>query len=267
MRFLFKLLASIYLVVIFAMVSIFTLIFFRNKKKRLERVSRNTALFSPILLKIMGINFRVNDYTGGAGLTGRSLVVANHVSYLDVFVLAAIRPMLFISSVELSRKLFVGHISRLGGTVFVERRKNRNLREEINNIASVLDQGFTLVLFPEATTSDGTGLLPFKPSLFEAAIKSGAEVVPVCIRYLKIDGQPISAVNKDRVIFHGGVRLIPHIIRLFRHHHVEVEVSVFDRVSTTKKSRKELVRQTHQVISACYQPGWATDKQFSPDVL
>ncbi|MFP4109123.1 MAG: lysophospholipid acyltransferase family protein [Desulfonatronovibrio sp.] len=267
MRFLFKLLASIYLVVIFAMISIFTLVFFRDKQKRLERVSRNTALFSPILLRIMGISFKVYDYTGGKGLTGRSLVVANHVSYLDVFVLAAMRPMLFISSVELSRQLFVGHISRLGGTVFVERRKNRNLREEINNISSALDHGFTLVLFPEATTSDGSGLLPFKPSLFEAAIKSGAEVVPVCIRYLKIDGQPISTVNKDRVIFHGGVRLIPHIIRLFRHHRVEVEVSVFDRISTAKKNRKELVRQAHQIISSCYRSGWTADKPVNPDFL
>ncbi|MFO7728744.1 MAG: lysophospholipid acyltransferase family protein [Desulfonatronovibrio sp.] len=249
------------------MVSIFTLIFFRDKKKRLERISRNTALFSPLLLKIMGISFRVRDYTSGAGLAGKSLVVANHVSYLDVFMLAAIRPMLFISSVELSRQFFVGQVSRLGGTVFVERRKNKNLREEINNIASVLDHGFTLVLFPEATTSDGSALLPFKPSLFEAAIKSGAEVVPVCIRYLKVDGQPISAVNKDRVIFHGGVRLIPHIIRLFRHHHVEVEVSVFDRIPARGRNRKELVRLTHQIISACYRSGWAANKPVSTDVL
>lgn len=266
MRFLFKLLASIYLVVIFAMVSIFTFICFRDKQKRLERVSRNTALFSPLLLKIMGIRFRVRDYTAGAGIAGKSLVVANHVSYLDVFVLAAIRPMLFISSVELSRQFFVGHVSRLGGTVFVERRKNRNLREEINNIASVLDQGFTLVLFPEATTSDGSGLLPFKPSLFEAAIKSGAEVVPVCIRYLKIDGQSISPANKDRVIFHGGVRLVPHILRLFRHHHVEVEVSVFDRIPARGRTRKELVLLTHQIISACYRPGWAANQPGNTDV-
>lgn len=249
------------------MVSIFTLIFFRDKKKRLERISRNTALFSPLLLKIMGISFRVKDYTSGAGLARKSLVVANHVSYLDVFVLAAVRPMLFISSVELSRQFFVGQISRLGGTVFVERRKNKNLREEINNVASVLDQDFTLVLFPEATTSDGSGLLPFKPSLFEAAIKSGAEVVPVCIRYLKIDGQPLSAVNKNRVIFHGGVKLIPHILRLFRHHHVEVEVSVFDRISTRGRNRKELVRLTHQIISTCYRPGWAADKPVSTDIF
>lgn len=254
LRFLFKLLASIYLVIIFAVISLLTMIFYRNKRDRLERTSRNTALFSPILLRIMGVKFRVIDRTSGKGLAGKSMVVANHVSYVDVFILAAIRPMLFISSVELSNTLFVGHVSKLGGTVFVERRKHRNLRNEINNIASVLDHGFRVVLFPEAGTSDGTALLPFRPSLFEAAIKSDADIVPVCIRYLKINGQDVSRKNKDHIVFHGGVKFIPHIIQLFRHHDIEVEANIFGRISTRGKSRKELVSHVYQLILDCY-PG------------
>ncbi len=252
MSFFFKLFASLYLVIIFTVISLFTQVFYRNKKKRLERISKNTALVSPILLKIMGIKFRIKDHTNGKGLSGKSLVVANHVSYVDVFVLAAIRPMLFISSIELSGKPFVGHISKLGGTVFVERRKHTNLRQEIGNIASVLDYGFTVVLFPEAGTSDGTSLLPFRPSLFESAIQSGADIVPVCIRYQKIDGQPLSMQNKDQIVFYGGVKFVPHIIRLFRHHDIEVEVSIFDRISATGKNRKELVHRTYGLIEACY---------------
>lgn len=253
-RFLIKLFASIYLVIIFTVISVLTLVFFRGKKDRLERISRNTALFSPILLKLMGVSFKVKDHTLGKAFSGKSLVVANHVSYVDVFVLAAIRPMLFISSVELSGKLFVGHVSRLGGTVFVERRKYRNLRQEIQSIASVLEHGFAVVLFPEAGTSDGTALLPFRPSLFESAISSEADIVPVCIRYTKIDGRPVSMMNKDHIVFHGGVKFIPHIIQLFRHHDIEVEVSIFDRISTKDKSRKQLVRQTRGLIEDCYQP-------------
>lgn len=254
LRFLFKLLASIYLVIIFAVISLLTMIFYRNKRDRLERISRNTALFSPILLRIMGVKFRVMDHTRGKGLAGRSFVVANHVSYVDVFILAAIRPMLFISSVELSNTLFVGHVSKLGGTVFVERRKYRNLRQEIGNIASVLDQGFIVVLFPEAGTSDGTALLPFRPSLFEAAIQSDSDIVPVCIRYLKIDGQNLSFLNKDHIVFHGGVKFVPHIIQLFRHHDIEAEINIFDRISTRGKSRKELVGKAYKLIFDCY-PG------------
>jgi len=252
MRFLFKLCASIYLVIVFTVISLFTLIFFRDNKKRLERISRNTALFSPILLKIMDVKFKVIDHTRGKALADRSLMVANHVSYVDVFILAAIRPMLFISSVELAGKPFVGHISKLGGTVFVERRKYKNLRQEIGSIATVLDQGFTMVLFPEAGTSDGKALLPFRPSLFEAAVQSGVDVVPVCVKYLKIDGQPLSMQNKDYVVFHGGIRFIPHILRLFTHHGIEAEVNIFSRIPSTGKKRKELVRLTYRQIEECH---------------
>ncbi len=255
MRFIFKVCASIYLVIIFTVVSLLTIIFYRDKKTRLERISKNTALFSPILLKIMGISYKVNDHSPGKGLTGKTLVAANHLSYVDVFVLAAVRPMLFISSVELSGTLLVGHISRMGGTVFVERRKYRNLRGEIKSIASVLNQGFTVVLFPEATTSDGTALLPFRPSLFEAAIISQADITPVCIRYLKINGRPLNMRTKDHIVFHGGVRLIPHMIRLFSHHDIEVEINVLEKIPVSGRSRKDLVRKAQQVIEDCYLEG------------
>ena len=252
MKFILKVLASIYLVVIFTVVSLMTLILFRDRKARLERISRNTALFSPILLKIMGVKFKTVDQSHGKALDGQCLVVANHISYVDVFILAAIRPMLFISSVELSQKFFVGHISKLGGTLFVERRKNRSLREEIGNIASVLDYGFAVVLFPEATTSNGLAMLPFRPSLFESAIRSRADVTPVCIRYLKVDGQDLNMDNKDHIVFHGGINFAVHIIRLFRHHDIEAEVRIFNRVDTAGKTRKELVRLTYNTIEKCY---------------
>ena len=252
MMFIFKLLASIYLVIIFTVVSLMTLILFRDKKARLERISRNTALFSPLLLKIMGVKFKTVDHSHGKALDGQCLVVANHISYVDVFILAAIRPMLFISSVELSQKFFVGHISKLGGTLFVERRKNRSLREEIASIASVLDYGFAVALFPESTTSNGLEMLPFRPSLFESAIKSRADITPVCIRYLKVDGEDLNMRNKDYVVFHGGVNFAIHIMRLFRHQNIEAEICIFNRIDTAGKTRKELVRMTYNTIESCY---------------
>ncbi|WP_028575119.1 lysophospholipid acyltransferase family protein [Desulfonatronovibrio hydrogenovorans] len=252
MRVVFKILASLYLVVIFFIVSMLTLIFYPKGEKRYARITKNTALFSPILLWIMGVKFRVRDFSQGDGLAGSGLLVANHVSYVDVFVLAAVRPMLFISSVELSRKFFVGHVSKLGGTVFVERRSYSFLRKEIGKVADIIKLGFLIALFPEARTSDGTGVLQFRPALFEAAVKSGADVIPVCLNYLKINGQSLSRENKDQVFFHGGVKFLPHIIRLFNNHDIEVEVSIFNRLPAKSGNRKELVRQSYQMIRDCY---------------
>lgn len=252
MKFIFKVLASIYLVIIFTIISLFTLIFFRDSRERLDRISKNTALFSPILLWIMGIRIKIKDHDRGRFLSNKTLIVANHISYVDVFILAAVRPMLFISSVELSRKIFIGHVSKLGGTLFVERRKNTNLRQEIEKIASVLSYGFVVALFPEARTSDGKGVLPFKGALFEAAIKSRTDVTPVCIRYPSIDGQPFSINNKDLVIYHGGVKFFPHIISLFKYHNIEAEVEFFPRISTAGKRRKDVVAQSYGLIEKSY---------------
>ncbi|RQD66511.1 MAG: 1-acyl-sn-glycerol-3-phosphate acyltransferase [Desulfonatronovibrio sp. MSAO_Bac4] len=252
MRFIFKVLASIYLIIIFTIISLFTLIFFRDPRSRLDRISKNTAMFSPILLWIMGICIKIKDHEQDRFLGNKTLIVANHISYVDVFILAAIRPMLFISSVELSRKIFVGHVSKLGGTLFVERRKNTNLRQEIERITSVLRDGYVVTLFPEARTSDGKGVLPFKGALFEAAIKSETDVTPVCISYPSIDGQNLSLENKDVVVFHGGVKFFPHIINLFKYHNIEAEVEFFPRISTKGKRRKDVVVQSYELIEKSY---------------
>lgn len=255
MRLAFKLFSSIYLVIIFTIVSLITLVFYRDPKQRLDRISRNTAMFSPILLWIMDIRFKVKDHTHGRALNSGALVVANHVSYVDVFIMAALRPMLFISSVELSRKPFVGHVSRLGGTVFVERRKYTNLRKEIDNVTSVLKHDFVVTLFPEARTSEGVSVLPFKGALFEAAVKSGADVVPVCFRYLSVGGKPVTTENKDIVFYHSGHKFVPHIIKLFMYNDIEVEIELFPRISTQGKTRKQIVQQSYGLISRSYAGG------------
>ncbi|MCA1742587.1 MAG: hypothetical protein LC631_01345, partial [Desulfovibrionales bacterium] len=78
MRFIFKILASIYLIIIFTIISLFTLVFFRDTRARLERISKNTAMFSPILLWIMGIRINIKDHDQGRFLGDKTLIVANH---------------------------------------------------------------------------------------------------------------------------------------------------------------------------------------------
>ncbi|WP_157493278.1 1-acyl-sn-glycerol-3-phosphate acyltransferase [Desulfonatronovibrio magnus] len=256
MKQILKIISSIYLVIIFTIISVLTLIFYRDPKKRLDRISRNTAMFSPILLWIMGVQVRIKDHSNGRAFQGKTMVVANHLSYLDVFILAALRPTLFISSVELSRTFFMGHISKLGGTVFVERRKYTQLRQEIDKIAAVLDHGFFMGLFPEARTSDGTSVLPFKGALFEAAIRSDADVVPACFKYRRLEGKPLTAENKSIVVYHN-IKFAPHIINLFKYNKIEVDLELFDRVPTVGKTRKKLVSQTYSTVLECYGKGFA----------
>jgi len=253
LRLFFRTLASLALACIFAFASCAVRCLALNRGKKLEYFSRCMHFFAPILLRIMGVRFRLLDHTSrGQILSGGTLLVANHLSYKDIFILAAIRPMLFISSVELSRTFFLGQMARFGGTVFVERRSRAFLHDEIQRIASLLRQNFVLTLFPEAGTSDGHKLLPFKSALFQAAIQARAVIQPVCIRYTHLDDRPVTPATLNRVVWHRT--LFPlHILKLFTHSGVRAEVHIFEAMEAVENSRKNLVHRSFELIRDCYQ--------------
>ena len=107
--------------------------------------------------------------------------MANHVSYVDILVIASRTPAVFITSVELKRTFPLGMLAWFGGSLFVERRSPAGLKQEISAIARTLQEGTSVVLFPEGTTFDGDHVRPFRSSLFTAAIRAAVPVQPVCI--------------------------------------------------------------------------------------
>lgn len=250
-RWVFRITASLALAACYALASCTIGILVRDFNQRLHWYSRNTCFFTPVILKIMGVRVSLVDHTGGQGIIPGTLVVSNHLSYKDIFILSSLRPMLFISSVELSRTFFLGRIARFGGTVFVERRSPARLHREIRDISDLLRQDFVLTLFPEAGTSDGEGLLPFKSALFQAAIGAKTRVQPVCIRYSRLDGNPVNSAGRRRVVWHRTL-FLTHILKLFTHSRVQAEVEIFSPLNAAQKSRKDLVQQSFGLIRDCY---------------
>lgn len=118
----------------------------------------------------------------------RGLVVANHLSYLDILVFGAMAPVIFISKIEVRSWLLFGLIARLNGSVFLDRWNLRRLHATLAEAEGVLQSGMLLVAFPEATTTDGSQLLPFRPAMFEAALRSGAPVTAAHVSYTLEDG-------------------------------------------------------------------------------
>ncbi len=250
-RWLFRIAASLTLAACYALVSCTLAILVRDFNQRLHWYSRSTHFFTPVILKIMGVRVNIVDHTGGQGIRPGTLVVSNHLSYKDIFILSSIRPMLFISSVELSRTFFLGRMARFGGTVFVERRSPARLRQEIRQLSDLLGQDFVLTLFPEAGTSDGEGLLPFRPALFQSAIEAGTRVQPVCIRYCALDGRPVDSARRRQVVWHRTLFII-HILKLFTHSRVQAEVEIFRPINAADKSRKDITQQSFRLIQDCY---------------
>jgi len=142
--------------------------------------------WSARLLNMLGVDCRVHGRLGVDG--GNVLIVANHVSWLDIFVLNAICPERFVAKAELARWPLVGNLVRGSGTLFIERARRRDTHRVSRTVTDALARGDVVALFPEGTTSDGAGVLPFKSSLLQSIVDAGGHVQPLALRYRTPDG-------------------------------------------------------------------------------
>lgn len=111
------------------------------------------------------------------------LIVTNHISWLDVFVLNAVVPMRFVAKSEVRRWPVIGWLCARAQTLFIERGKARSAARVNVRLVDLLQRGESLAIFPEGTTTDGTKVAHFHSSLLQPAIDAGAQVHPIAIRY------------------------------------------------------------------------------------
>jgi 1-acyl-sn-glycerol-3-phosphate acyltransferase len=145
--------------------------------------ARQAALFRALargVLCALGVRLAVR----GRLPRGHALLVANHISWLDVVALLAVAPARLLAKREVRDWPLIGALAAAHGTVFLDRRRPRSLPATVAEVASALRGGAVIALFPEGTTWCGTPAGgPFRPAMFQAAVDAGAAVVPVCIRY------------------------------------------------------------------------------------
>ncbi|MGE5172395.1 MAG: lysophospholipid acyltransferase family protein [Betaproteobacteria bacterium] len=214
---------------------------------------KNTSFFSRLMLRLLGIRVHVEHRERLHEARQGRLIVANHVSYVDVLVLASLVPSVFITSVELGSTLFLGMLARLSGCLFVERRKVSGLKNEIAMITRMLSDGFRVILFPESTTSNGDRVQPFKNSLFDAAVATGTAVLPICLRYTKINDKAPADGEKDAVFYYGEMTFFRHFPKLLSLKSIAVGVMPLEEINVhAHTSRKELAAEAYTAISAAY---------------
>lgn len=131
------------------------------------------------LLEILGIRLDA----GALAIAPGSLVVANHVSWLDAVALRALLDATFVAKVEVRRWPLLGWLLERNGTLFIERRPCRDLLRTNAEVAALLARGKSVAAFPESTSTDGAGVLPFKPALFEPALRGGHPVRALALTY------------------------------------------------------------------------------------
>ena len=132
------------------------------------------------MLTIMGVRLVVQ---GSPPEQGPVLLVANHLSWLDILAIHAARHVRFVSKSGVRQWPLIGTLSDGAGSLYIERERRRDAVRVVHHMTEALRKGELIAVFPEGTTSDGRGLLPFHANLLQAAISSGAPVVPAAIRY------------------------------------------------------------------------------------
>jgi 1-acyl-sn-glycerol-3-phosphate acyltransferase len=170
------------------------------------------------------------------------LLVCNHLSYLDILVLGAAAPCVFVSKCEVKRWPVFGWFASLAGTLFLRRDKRSDVARITDEMCRVLDSGALVVLFPEGTTSDGREVLPFKSSLLEPAARQPHALSAGFIEYALSDGDV-----REEVCYWKDMTLLPHLLNLFSKRGIDAQLC-FSELRPASSDRKELARQLHSEV-------------------
>jgi 1-acyl-sn-glycerol-3-phosphate acyltransferase len=176
-------------------------------------------------------------------LPRRGLVVSNHLSYLDILFYAATMPCVFVAKSDVRSWPVFGVLAQCGGTIFVKRERSTAVAETARQIEDALREEIPVLLFPEGTSSDGSSVLPFYPSLLEPALQSGAEMTAAAVRY-RIDG----AEERD-LCYYGDITFGPHLVKMLGMGRVRGELC-FDSEAHTWPDRKMAARALREKVTA-----------------
>ena len=163
-----------------------TIVFVFPRMSQAQRELR-IQVWSAKLLGCLALDLVVK---GRPAITGPMLLVANHISWVDITALHAARFCRFVSKSDIKHWPVIGTLASGVGTLFIERASRRDAMRVVHHMTERLRAGDVIGIFPEGTTSDGQRLLPFHANLFQAAIAADAPVQPVALQFIdKASGQ------------------------------------------------------------------------------
>jgi 1-acyl-sn-glycerol-3-phosphate acyltransferase len=169
------------------------------------------------------------------------LLASNHTGYLDIVALGAVMPVRFVAKSEVRTWPWFGWLARCAGSIFIQRRQRRSTLAAGHYLRMAAQHNTRVVIFPEATSSDGHQVLPFHSSLLAVAAEESWPVTPVWIGYELVEGDPAR-----EVCWWGGMTLLPHLWRLLGHKEIWAHIH-FGRV-LRHWDRKTLAAELHLAV-------------------
>ena len=204
------------------------------------------------VLRILGIEIQLE---GQMRTNTPTLIVSNHISYLDIFVLGAAIQGSFVAKAEIAGWPVAGYMARLQRSIFVERERRGAVGEQRDMLQQRFDDRENVILFPEGTSYDGARVLPFKSALFAAAERKvdgvHVSVQPLSIAYVEMDGLPLTRAQRSNVAWYGDMALLPHLWAFARSSQTRVVLNFHPPVTIDDfGNRRRMASACHQVVAS-----------------
>jgi 1-acyl-sn-glycerol-3-phosphate acyltransferase len=211
--------------------------FFSQARRDLE-IKR----WSTNLLHILAVRLHVHGVPSTCDTAPRMLV-ANHVSWLDIFAINAVMPVRFVAKSEVRRWPVIGWLCRKTGTLFIEREQRRDTVRLNRLIQETLRAGDAVAVFPEATSTDGSQVRKFHGSLLQSALGVKAVLLPVAIRYGRADGSLCVEAAYD-----GEKSLWDTLRLMLTQRRIDAHLYFLPPLATDNQRRRELAQASRELI-------------------
>lgn len=203
---------------------------------------RQIRRWSEKLLRILNLRLKV---CGEAPDRGGHLLLANHISWLDIYALFACVPQRFVAKAEVANWPVIGFLCRCAGTIFIERTQRRDTLRVNRIMSEALAGGGNITIFPEGTTSDGCSIKPWRSPLLQAALDARAYLQPVLLRYTDEYGRLSQAA-----VYIDDLSLGQSIARILATRSLIVEIHFLPSRQANGADRRQLARELESELAS-----------------
>ena len=261
------------LILVLALVALLTPFQFLIITLRLPGGHFLPQLFHKGVLKIIGARVRLSGPLPEPG----TLIVSNHVSWLDICIIGSVLPVNFVAKADISGWPIFGSLAKLQKTLFINRDRRSDTANQRNAMQDRLLNGSRLVLFPEGTTGDGTIVFPFKSALFAAAELPENDkpipIQPLSVAFAELSGIPMSRRIRIKYAWIGDVGLFANMLHVLRSYTFTINLTFHEPTNlVVAGGRKKLAFSAHRQVqngvantAVGFVPVLASDADVTPE--
>ena len=206
----------------------------KSKKKLIKSWSKK-------LIKLFKVKLEINQNIHRILSEKNYLIVSNHISWLDIFLINSVYPVPFLSKADVAKWPLIGKLTKSADTIYINRDKNKSLSIASNLIENHLKKMNSVYFFPESVATDGSKLLPFKSNFFQTAINANVDVLPIVIKYTEQNN--LSTAPS----YAGDISLMQSMMSLIRLKNIKAKLSILPKIPSNV-NRKMLAEKTHKKI-------------------